>query len=230
ELLLVAADVAAEFRQRDLRFLAGALQARRQFLLVGDLLLDPGQGAADLVHRGLRGVERFAGGLAAAASGFQFALGLALLGDELFEAGFLAGQLLAQPPQLAVEGAELQRLPFGVLDPPLRLDRCVLLGLSGLPRQVLQLLADLLAQVVEAVQVLAGVADAGLGLLAAFLVLGDARGFLQVDAQFLGPGVDDLRDHALLDDRVAAWAKASAEEQVGDVAAAALAAVEVVAA
>ncbi len=71
-------------------------------------------------------------------------------------------------------------------------------------------------------------ADAGLGFLAAFLVLGDAGGFLQVDAQILGPGLDDLADHALLDDRVAARPQAGAEEQVGDVAAAALGAVEVV--
>ena len=44
--LLVAADVGAEFGQRGLRFLAGALQARGQFLLVGDLLLDAGQRGA----------------------------------------------------------------------------------------------------------------------------------------------------------------------------------------
>jgi hypothetical protein len=84
-------------------------------------------------------------------------------------------------------------------------------------------LSDFLAHVVEAVEVLAGVADAGFGFLAALLVLGDAGGLFQVDAQVLGLGLDDLRDHALLDDRVAARAQARAEEQIGDVAAAALA-------
>src|SRR5690606_23733995 len=94
--------------------------------------------------------------------------------------------------------------------------------------KVLQLLANLLAQVGEAVEVLAGVADAGLGFLAPFLVLRDARRFLEVGAQFLGLGVDDPGDHPLLDDRIAARAQAGAEEQVGDVAAAAARAIEVV--
>src|SRR3546814_8864282 len=101
-------------------------------------------------------------------------------------------------------------------------------SLFRLPRKVLQLLADLVAQVGQALEVLAGVADAGFGFLAALLVLGDAGGLLQVHAQVLGAGVDDLADHALLDDRVAARPQAGAEEQVGDVAAAAAGAVEVV--
>src|SRR5690606_23408956 len=113
-------------------------------------------------------------------------------------------------------------------DLPLRGQGLVLLGLARLAAQVFELLVDLLAQVVEAIQVLAGVADAGLGLLAALLVLGDAGGLLQVDAQVLGPGLDDLADHALLDDRVAARAQAGAEEESGDVATAAAGAVEVV--
>src|SRR5690606_28375854 len=76
----------------------------------------------------------------------------------------------------------------------------------------------------------ARVPDAGLGFLAPLLVLGDAGRFFQVDAQLLGLGVDHLRDHALLDDRVAARPEARAQEQVGDVTAAAAGAVEVVAA
>src|SRR3546814_2055869 len=87
--------------------------------------------------------------------------------------------------------------------------------------KVLQLLADLVAQVGQALEVLVGVADAGFGFLAALLVLGDAGGLLQVHAQVLGAGVDDLADHALLDDRVAARPQAGAAAQVGEVAAAA---------
>src|SRR3546814_21179146 len=79
--------------------------------------------------------------------------------------------------------------------------------------KVLQLLADLVVQVGRALEVLAGVADAGFGFLAALLVLGDAGGLLQVPAQVPGAGVDDLADHALLDDRVAARHPAGAEEQ-----------------
>src|SRR5690606_17379578 len=88
---------------------------------------------------------------------------------------------------------------------------------------------DLLAQVGQALEVLARVLDPVLGLAAALLVLGDAGGLLQVHAQVLRARLDDLADHALLDDRVAARPQAGAQEQVGDVAPAALAAVEVVA-
>ena len=141
---------------------------------------------------------------------------------QLLQPGLVLRQAFAQRLQLGVERAEFQRLELGVLDPRARP------GASGTARparawrfEVLELLVDFLAQVVQAVEVLAGVADAGLGFLAAFLVLGDAGGFFEVDAQVLGLGLDDLRDHALLDDRVAARAQAGAEEQVGDVAAAA---------
>ena len=61
-------------------------------------------------------------------------------------------------------------------------------------------------------------ASAVLGLAAALLVLGDARGLLEEHAQLLGLGLDDARDHALLDDRVGARPEARAEEDVGDVA------------
>src|SRR5690606_30153515 len=164
------------------------------------------------------------------APGLELALGLALLGDQLLQAGFLLRQALAQRLQLDVEGAELERLPLRVADLPLGLDRGVLLGLARLAGQVLELLADFLAQVVEAVEILAGVADAVLGLAAPLLVLGDAGRLLEVDPQLLGLGLDHLADHALLDDRVAARAQAGTEEQVGDVPAAAAGAVEVVAA
>src|SRR5690606_8999417 len=168
--------------------------------------------------------------VAADAAGFQFALGLALFGDQLLQACFLLRQTLPQGLQFGVQRAELQRLPLRVADPAFGLDRGVLLGLRGLPGPVLGRLAHGVAQGVGPVEVLAGVADAGLGLLAPLLVLGDAGRFLQVDAPLLGLGVDHLRDHALLDDRVAARPAAGAQEQVGDVAAAAAGTVEVVAA
>src|SRR5690606_32832756 len=69
-------------------------------------------------------------------------------------------------------------------------------------------------------------ADATLGLLASLLVLGNAGGFLDEDAQVLGLRFDQARYHALLDDRVGARPQARSEKQVGDVAAPALGAVE----
>ena len=225
---LVGFDMQADFRQRLLGFVARALQTLAEFALVCDLLFNAGQGAADFVTCGLGLVQRLGGGFATLAAGFDLALGLALLGDGLLQPGFFLRQAFAQRLQLGIEQPEFQRFPLGVLDPSLSLDRLVLLGLLGLPRKMLQLFADFFAQVVEAVEILAGVADAGLGFLAAFLVFGDAGGFFQIHAQLFGLGLDDLRDHALLDDRVAARAQAGAEEQVGDVAAAAFGAVEVV--
>jgi hypothetical protein len=130
--------------------------------------------------------------------------------------------------QLGVELAVLERLQLRVLVQALGLDRLVLLGGARLLAQVLDLLVDFLAQVGQALEVLARVLDARFGFLAPLLVLGDAGGLLQVHAQVLGPRLDDLGNHSLLDDRVAARAQAGAQEQVGDVAAAAARAVQVV--
>ena len=94
--------------------------------------------------------------------------------------------------------------------------------LGGNPRLVLEpleLAAELVADVLDAGQVLARVGDPPLGLLAALLVLGYAGGLLEEDAQLLGLGLDHARDHALLDDRVRAGTEARAEEEVVDVAA-----------
>ena len=89
-----------------------------------------------------------------------------------------------------------------------------------------ELFVDFLAHVVEAFEVFARRLDAALGFLAPLLVLGDARGFFEMPAQFVGMRGNDLRDHALLDDRIAARTEAGAEKQIGDVAAAAARAVE----
>lgn len=74
-----------------------------------------------------------------------------------------------------------------------------------------------------------GVAQAVFGFAAAFFVFGYAGGFFDVGAQFFGTGFDDAGDHALFDYGVAACTDAGAEEEIGDVAAAHLLAVDVVA-
>src|SRR5690606_15478738 len=130
---LIAADMAADLRQRMPGFLARLVQALGHLALVRDLLLQPRQSAADLVAFGL-GPGQDAGSLVAAhAPGFQLALGLALFGDQLLQPRLLLRQALAQRLQLAVQGAELQRLPLRVANLALGLDRGVLLGLPGLP-------------------------------------------------------------------------------------------------
>ena len=72
-------------------------------------------------------------------------------------------------------------------------------------------------------------ADAGFGLAPALLVLGNAGRFLQEDAQFVGFGLDHPRNHALFDNGIAARPQSGAQEDVGDVPAAAARAVEEVA-
>ena len=66
-------------------------------------------------------------------------------------------------------------------------------------------------------QVLACVLDASFGFLAPFLVTRDAGGLFDEATQVFRLGLDDARDHALLDDGVGARAETGAEEQVGDV-------------
>lgn len=92
--------------------------------------------------------------------------------------------------------------------------------------QIGQLLGDFFAQIVETVQVFPRVAHADFGLVAPLLVFGDAGGLLDEAAHFLRLGLDEAGNGALLDDGVAARAEAGAEEDVGDVLAAAAGVVE----
>ncbi len=204
-------------------------QTFAQFALVPDLLFNPRDIRTDAVAFALRLRQAFGGLAVLLAAQFDLRFGLALLGNQSFEPGFLLRDGFAQRDQLAVQLAVFQRLELGFLDALVFLVLLVLLGLAGLAFQMLKLLVNFFAQVIEAIKVFASVTNALFGFLAALLVFGDAGGLFQEHAQFFGPGLDDLADHALLDDRIAARPKTGAQEQVGDVAAAATGAVEVVA-
>ncbi len=102
-------------------------------------------------------------------------------------------------------------------------------GDLGLRFELLELAGELEADVGNAREVLARVAEPRFRLAAPLLVLRDARGFLEEHAQLLGLGLDHPRDHALLDDGVGARPEPRAEEHVGDVAPAHVRAVDVVA-
>src|SRR5690606_33462162 len=80
-----------------------------------------------------------------------------------------------------------------------------------------QLLVDLFAHVVQALEVFLRVRDAILGFAPALFVLRNAGGLFDEAAQFFGARLDDARDHALLDDRVAARAETRTEEELRDV-------------
>ena len=86
----------------------------------------------------------------------------------------------------AVELAQPQRQQFGGQAPLLLLERLVAARGRGLALQVADLLLDLVAHVLQALEVLARVGDARFGLLAALLVAGDAGGLLDEGAHVLG--------------------------------------------
>ena len=124
--------------------------------------------------------------------------------------------------------------PLGEVVAVLRLvelggEAAVAFGGSGLALEFFHLAAKFGLQIAKALEVFAGVAQAVFGFAAAFFIFGYAGGFFDVGAQFFGAGFDDAGNHALFDHGVAARADAGAEEKVGDVAAAHLLAVDVVA-
>ena len=93
---------------------------------------------------------------------------------------------------------------------------------------MLEARAQFAADVAEALQVLLGMADALLGLPAPLLVAGDPGGLFHEQLEIGGAGLHQPADGALFDDGVTAGPKASAEEEVGHVLAAALLAVDLV--
>ena len=207
----------------------------RQFLaldaaqLVGVLeaLLVTRQRGFGLVDRGLLCAQLLVGELVFLVRGFvrlvgrlQLLAGLGLGLLELLDAGLV----------LAAFGADLapaQGQQFSFKFTLLLLVFLELFCVSCLTLQGIQAGLKFSAQVIEPLQVFARAANPGLGVTAALLVPGNAGGFLQPLPQFLRLGLDHPRDHALLDDRVArAQAQAGAQEQVGDIALLALAAVE----
>ena len=92
--------------------------------------------------------------------------------------------------------------------------------------QTIKLAFQLFPQVGQARQVFMGTADAVFGFAAALLVLGDTGGLLDKVTQVFRLGFDQLADHALLDDRIAARAQTSTKEDVSNVAATAFGAVK----
>jgi hypothetical protein len=191
-----------------------------------DRLLDLADLGADGVEAPLDLVELVAGVHVRGALLLERGLDAAHVGDRLLERIGLATGLLLELVQLFAERARVQREQLGMHLALLILEFLVALGRARLALGVLQLAVDLLAQVAQALEVLLGVADAVLGLAAPLLVLGDAGRLLEVDAQLLGLGLDQARDHALLDDRVAARPETCTQEDVGDVAATATRAVQ----
>src|SRR5688500_2961199 len=215
---------------RELRAALGvpALQALARVLDVAQLRLVPRHLGIGGVQAGLRGVQRVAGAVVLGARALQARLDAAQLGIFLLQRVGDLADLLRVALALGRGVAPAQIPQQVLLELQLRVQLVVARGHLGLRLELLQLHAELGADVGDAAQVLARDAEAALGLAAPLLVLGYARGLLEEHAQLLGLGLDHPRDHALLDDGVGARAEAGAEEHVGDVAPAHVRAVDVV--
>ena len=170
------------------------------------------------VERALLLVQRIAGRIVIGAQRFEPAFGRAKLGLQRLERhgqrGHFGRASFANADGVLLLGEPQQVLRLLVA--PLQF--AVLGGHPRLRFEADKLVAKFQPDVLDARQVLAGIGQPTFRFLAALLVLGHARGFLEEYAQFFRLGLDDPRDHPLFDDRVGARPQARAQEQVVDVA------------
>jgi hypothetical protein len=155
-------------------------------------------------------------------------LDVALLGEDRLDnvAAFLEQMLLLAC--LDVDRSQLQCNELCVQPALALLELLVLLGELRLLLEVRELAADFFAKISQALEILTRVADAQLGLAPAVLVARDSGSLLEVAAHLFGARFDEARDHALLDDGIAAWPEARAEKEVRDVLAPAAGTVQVI--
>src|SRR5690606_33103717 len=152
--------------------------------------------------------------------------GVAMRGDHRLQCILETAYFLLPLPGLGIQALPAQGLQLGLELTFLGLTGLVLLRSLRLAMQVRQLTLQLLAQVGQTLEVLMGTADAILGFAPALLVFGDAGGLFDEQAELVGLGLDELGNHALLDDRIAARTQPGAEKDVGNVPAAAFGTVE----
>ena len=163
---------------------------------------------ADFVVAPLHGGDAFGLLVLIDALRFDGGFGSALVGKRLLhrELAFAHGAVLHLGAGIDFAQAQRQQLrgqaALGLLES--------LVAARGrrLALQVADLLVDFVAHVLQAFEVFARVGDARLGFLATLLVARDAGGLFDERAHVIGLGLDDARDHALLDDGVAAAAEA----------------------
>ena len=195
-----------------------AIQPVAGGVLVRHGLLDACDFGLRLVIRCLCGVQRVLPGKLGLARGFQRRFDMAQACGFGFQFVLRLDQILVDARPL-LRGVVLSGKPQTMLGKrQVGLQAAVVLGDFGLRGELLDLGLEFALDVLDAIHVVARVLQPGFGFLAAFLVLGHARGFFQVAAQFFRFRLDQARDHALLDDGVGARADPGAEEQVGNVA------------
>ena len=219
DLALIRGDVRIQLNDSGIGLAGSALQTFAQIPVVVQLLLDPRDLATDPIERCLHRIEVLAGGDLRVPFRFDLGLGLALLGGQFLDAQFKAAQGFGTLAQFSLQRRQMQRFQLGIDPRRFALELLITLGLLGLTIEVFELLLDFLAHVIQPIQILARGLDPRFGFFAAFFVFGNASGFFQVRAQVFGSRLDNLRNHALLDDRVAARAQAGTKKHIDNVAA-----------
>src|SRR5688572_19860478 len=205
-----------------------ALEAVARLLGMAQLRFEARHFRVGGVEGALRRVQAVARRIVRGARGLDARLDAAQLRVVRFQLVGDARKLL--PVALALGGIAPPQVPEQVLlELQVGVEFLVARRHLGLRVELLELRAELQADVGDARQVLARVGEAVLRLAAALLVARNARGLLEEHAQLLGLRLDHARDHPLLDDRVRARTQAGAEEHVGNVAPAHMGAVDVVA-
>ena len=150
------------------------------------------------------------------------------LGGELSDPPFGLVQLIqdALLGGLQLHGLARQQDALGGLD--LAVQFLGLPGPGGLSAQGLHLLVELKEDVIQPLQVGAGLVQAALGLAAAQLVAGDAGGLFQQQPAVLGATTEDEIDLSLLNEAVGPGTHARVEEQILDILEAGLPAIDAV--
>src|SRR5690606_17755453 len=176
-------------------------------------LLEPRDLRADAIVVSLHGVHRLAALRELAPQALRRLVDLPLRGERGFERLSLLVQELILNGPLGLKRPHSVGEQLGSDPAWLRLEFLLSLGGARLRLQVVGLLLDLVAQIGEALEVLARMANPVLGLSTPLLARRDARRFLEKRAELFRLSLDEPGNHALLDDRVAVRAEPRAEEE-----------------
>ena len=228
ELRAVALNDAGEILHLVLGLLQIGTLPLPQLAGILDALLETGHFGAGAVEACLDGAQGLGLRGLIDANALDTGLRLAQVREHRVHGRFAARRFRIANARLQVQSLQTQRQQFGLQLALLLLEHLVAARGGRLPLQMADLLLHLLAQIIQPVQVLAGLGNSILRFAAPLLVARNAGRLFEERAQIIRPRLDDPGDHALLDDRVTAGAEARAQEQLGDVLAAHLDAVDVV--
>ena len=171
--------------------------------------LNGSQFGADFVERPLLCVDQFT----------QLEVGLALLRQVLFNRFQCIGRrvklLLGPQQQVFSKAPTLDRFiaqhqpQEALLVGTLGLERAHSLGNNGLLFQLCDALVQFSQQIVDAAEIVPGIRETVLGLLSAFAIPRNTRGFFQKTTQIFRPCFEDSGNHALTNDGVGPGAQPS---------------------